>query len=519
MKTLRSYVCGAWHEANAGFTTLVNPSTEEEIARASSQGVDFEAALTYARDRGGPAVRELGFAARCQLLKDLSKALRAHRDELLEMSRINSGTTIPDGSFDVDGATGVLAYYAAQARALGEGALLAEGEGAQIGKTDAFWAQHVLLPRRGVAVHINAFNFPAWGFAEKAACAILAGMPVITKPAAATAWVTERCVEIVIEAGILPEGALQLVCGSTGDLLDRLGPQDVLAFTGSAQTARSLRARPNLLAANSRFNVEADSLNAAVLAPGVENGPAFELFVRDVAREIRQKSGQKCTAVRRILAPAPTLEYAQEALADALARVVTGNPADATVTMGPLATSEQLRDTLEGVALLARDARLVTGSTTRIDGVGSPAGRGYFFPPTLLRTDHASAAPSVHEREVFAPVATLIPYDGTPPEAARIVSLGGGMLVTSVYVDDRDWLRDFLIDGGSHAGRVYIGSEASAAEAPGSGAAFPAALHGGPGRAGGGEELGGLTGVRLYMQRVALQGSRGVISDLVSTGA
>jgi 3,4-dehydroadipyl-CoA semialdehyde dehydrogenase len=514
MKTLRSYIAGRWHEADGDFTTLVDPSTEQAIARSSSRGIDFDAALAYARAEGGPALRALSFAERGQLLKALSKALRENRDELLELSRINTGTTTADGSFDIDGASGTLAYYAFVAKSLGDGSVLAEDEGAQLGKSDALWVRHALVPRAGVAVHINAFNFPAWGFAEKAACALLAGMPVITKPATSTALVTERCIQILVDAGILPDGALQLIIGSTGDLLDRLGPQDVLAFTGSADTARKLRSGNNLLAANTRFNVEADSLNAAVLAPGAD-GAAFDLFVRDVTREIRQKSGQKCTAVRRILASRQDIERAQDALAAKLAKVVTGNPADESVTMGPVATGQQLKDTLEGVKALAKDARVVVGSGERIDGVGSPAGKGYFIAPTLLRADDAYTATAVHEREVFAPVATLLPYDGTPEDAARIVALGGGMLVTSLYGDDRGWHRGYLRAGGSTAGRVYIGSEGSAGEAPGSGVAFPAALHGGPGRAGGGEELGGLVGTKLYMQRVAIQGARDVVDDLV----
>ncbi len=520
METLRSFVYGEWHTADSGFRPLVNPSTGEEIARASSEGVDFARVVDHARTKGGPALREMTFAERAGLLKAMSKALREHRDELLELSRVNGGTTKPDGSFDVDGGTGTLAYYAGLGRKLGERKILAEDDGVQLSKTEAFFGRHGLAPRRGVAVHVNAFNFPVWGFAEKAACALLAGMPVITKPATATAQVAARCAEIVIEAGILPEGALQLVCGGTGDLLDRLGAQDVLAFTGSADTAERLRDRPNFRETNTRVNVEADSLNAAVLAPGVAGGGStFDLFLKDVRREMTQKTGQKCTAVRRILVPADDLDRVQEALVAKLEKVVTGDPAHEDVRMGPVATADQLEDCVRGVAELKQDARIVHGTGERADGVGAPAGKGYFFPPTLLRADDARGAEAVHRREVFGPVATLLPYDGSPAEAAEIVGLGGGTLVTSVYGDDTDWLSGFTHECAPFTGRIYVGSEESAGEAPGSGIALPQTLHGGPGRAGGGEELGGLVGVELYLQRVGLQGARSVVDAILGEGA
>jgi oxepin-CoA hydrolase/3-oxo-5,6-dehydrosuberyl-CoA semialdehyde dehydrogenase len=516
MKTLRSYIRGDWHEAKSGLVPLVDPSTEETIAQAGSAGIDFGAVLDYAREKGGPALRAMTFGQRAALLKEMSKVLRDHRDELLDLSARNTGTTKPDGSFDVDGASGTLAYYASVGWRLGDRTFLAEGEGVQLAKTEGFYGRHILVPRPGVAVHINAFNFPAWGFAEKAACALLAGMPVITKPATATALVTERCIELIVEAGFLPEGALQLIVGSTGDLLDRLGPDDVLAFTGSADTALTLRSRGNLLAANTRVNVEADSLNAAVLAPDVQDGSAtFGLFLKDVVREMTQKAGQKCTAVRRILVPSDRLGAVQDALVEKLSKVVVGNPADPSVRMGPVATAQQLRDTLQGIGELGKAARIVHGTGERTDGVGAPAGKGFFVQPTLLRSDDARSAGPVHSREVFAPVATLLPYDGTAGDAAEIVALGGGTLVTSAYTDDTTWAGDFVARGGGGTGRIYIGSEGSAGDAPGSGAALPQTLHGGPGRAGGGEELGGLVGVKLYLQRVAVQGSKALVDGLV----
>ncbi len=517
METLSSYVCGKWHEASEGFQSLVDPSTGEEIARASSAGVDFAAALAFARETGGPALRALTFAQRADLLKAMARALRDRRDELLELSRINTGTTRPHGAFDVDGATGTLAYYAGLGKRLGDRSHLVEDEGVQLARTEEFWGRHLLVPRRGAAVHVNAFNFPAWGFAEKAACSLLAGMPMITKPATATAMVAHRTVAIVVEAGVLPPGALQLVCGGTGDLLDLLGPQDALAFTGSAETAAYLRDRDNLRRANTRVNVEADSLNAAVLAPGTVAEATRELFFTDVVREMTQKTGQKCTAVRRILVPEDALDQVEAELSRRLAEVVTGNPADESVTMGPLATAQQLEDAERGVAELAREARLVVGSGERIDGVGSPAGRGFFFGPTLLRASSADAGSAIHRREVFGPVATLVPYGGSAEEAAEMVGRAEGTLVTSVYGDDSPWLEAFVAGAGATTGRIYLGTERSAPAAPGSGIALPQTLHGGPGRAGGGEELGGLVGVRFYLQRVALQGARTMV-DRIAEG-
>jgi 3,4-dehydroadipyl-CoA semialdehyde dehydrogenase len=517
MKTLRSFVGGRWHEPTADLAPLVNPSTEEVIAKASSQGIDFAAALEFARQRGGPALRALSLAERGSLLKEMAKALRQRREELLDLSRQNNGTTVSDGSFDVDGGGAALAYYSGLVRGIDDAALMLDGEDVQLGRGDNFWVRHIRVPRQGVAVHINAFNFPVWGFAEKAATALAAGMPVITKPATSTALVAQRCVEIVVDAGILPQGALQLVCGSTGDLLDRLGPQDVVAFTGSAATAAKLRRNDRLLAVNCRFNVEADSLNAGVLAPDVApESSVWELFLEDVVREVTQKAGQKCTAVRRLLIPRQRFSAIREALVARLAAVVTGNPAEPSVDMGPLASAQQLADAEIGITELQQEARLVLGTGKRCDGVGSPEGKGFFIQPTLLEIADPATAAAIHRREVFAPVATLLPYDGNAVDAAELMSLADGTLVTSLYSDDDVWLAEFLKAGASFSGRFYIGSEAIVDEALGSGAALPQTLHGGPGRAGGGEELGGLRGIHLYMQRIALQAGRSQLADLVN---
>ncbi|MCA8962624.1 MAG: aldehyde dehydrogenase family protein, partial [Planctomycetes bacterium] len=351
--------------------------------------------------------------------------------------------------------------------------------------------------------------------AEKAACAILAGMPVITKPATSSAMVTERCVEILVEAGAFPAGVFQFIAGGTGDLISRLGAQDVLAFTGSADTALRLRSAENLLSTNARVNLEADSLNAAVLGGDVEEGSeTWDLFLRDVAREITQKSGQKCTAVRRVFVPNDRVDAVIESLSDALSSVVVGDPSEGTVNMGPLATRQQLEDAVAGVAKLAAEGAIVHGSGERVDGVGAEPGRGYFFAPTLVRAHDGMTAEAIHRHEVFGPCATVIGYDGTPGMAAQLVARADGTLVTSLYSDDLEAVESYMAAGGCYTGRLYLGSEKMAEQAPGSGIALPQSLHGGPGRAGGGAELGGRDGLRLYMQRVALQGSRPMIDRI-----
>lgn len=516
MKRLRSHVMGNWHEADAGFTPLVNPSTEETIAEASSAGIDFAGTLRFARERGGPALRELSFTERSEILLRISKALHARREELIELSIAASGATRKDAKFDLDGATGTLSYYAQLGHDLGAGYVLPDGEGVQLTRSARFWGRHVFVSRLGVAVHVNAFNFPAWGFAEKAACALLAGMPVITKPATSTAAITERCVEILVEEKLLPSGALSLICGSTGDLLKLLGVEDVLAFTGSAATARELRGLPNLLAAGTRVNVEADSLNAAILAADVEpESETWDVFLRDVTREITQKSGQKCTAVRRIFVPHELIDRAEEALRDRLEQVVVGNPTDPKVTMGPLATRRQLDDAIAGIAKLAGQARIVLGAGKRIDGFGSDPGKGYFLAPTLLRADQPQTAEDVHRHEVFGPVSTVMPYDGTPRQAMDFTGMARGSLVTSIYSDELDFLEKCLLNGAGLSGRLYLGSRKVAEQLPGSGIVLPQLTHGGPGHAGGGEELGGLRGVHLYMRRLALSGDRSLLERMV----
>jgi oxepin-CoA hydrolase/3-oxo-5,6-dehydrosuberyl-CoA semialdehyde dehydrogenase len=509
MLILENYVGGRWQPGTGTLAELHDPATGAVIARAGTGGVDMRAALTHARDVGGPALRAMTFAQRGEMIAAASKALYAHRDALLDLEILNGGNTRKDGKFDVDGATATLAAYAELGKRLGDTTTMLDGDGVQLGRTPRLWGQHVLLPRRGVAVHVNAFNFPAWGLAEKAACAWLAGLPVVTKPATATAVVTERVVRILVDAKVLPAGALSLLCGSAGDLLDHLESQDVLAFTGSADTGFVLRSKERLLRRSVRVNVEADSLNAAVLGPDVEPGTeTWNLFLRDVVTDMTQKAGQKCTAIRRVLVPTARLADVEADLRERLAAVRVGPPADEGTGMGPLATKSQLADAVAGVKKLLAEADVVFGSPD------APAGAGWYYGPVLLRAKDAARAKVVHEHEVFGPVSTLLAYDGSPATAAGLVRKGEGSLVASVFSDDREFTKAVVVEMGAWHGRLYLGSAAMAPMSPGPGTVLPLTVHGGPGRAGGGEELGGLRGLALYQQRTALEGDRAMIEKM-----
>jgi len=504
MLTLRSYVQDRWVAGQGGEATLVNPATEEPLARASTAGIDFGAALAHARDAGGPALRSLTYAQRGEMLRSWSRAIHAHRDELIGLAIANGGNTRGDAKFDIDGASGTLAHYADLGAQLGAVRAVRDGEPVQLGRTARYAGMHVFVPREGVAVHINAFNFPAWGTAEKAAAALLAGMPVISKPATSTAVVAHRLVELA--AGLFPPGALSFLCGSPGDLLDRLGAFDVVAFTGGAQTAAKLR--PQLSPRGVRLNVEADSLNAAVLGADVQPGSAtWDLFVADVSRDITQKAGQKCTAIRRIFVPRESAAAVQEALVDRLGAVHVGDPAQPDVTMGPLSTADQQRDVRAGMAELAREASAVFAGA-------APSGKGFFVAPSLFRCDDSAAASWLHSHEIFGPVATLLPCD--PASVAAQVKRGGGGLVCSAFSDDRAFVTSLVHAIAPLHGRLYLGSEKVAGQTFGPGTVLPQMVHGGPGHAGGGEELGGLRGLAFYSQRTAIQGERALLDALVN---
>ncbi len=513
MIDLRSHLSGKWVRGAGAGTTLVNPATEEPLASATTEGLDLGAAMRFARDVGGASLRAMTFRQRGAVLREMSKAIHARRDALIDVAIQNGGNTRSDAKFDIDGAWGTLAAYADLSAELPDGKVLPDGDGVQLGRSPRLFGQHVRVPRHGVAVHVNAFNFPAWGLAEKAACALLAGMPVVSKPGTSTALLAYRIMELLVDAAVLPEGALSFVCGGAGDLLDHVGGQDVLAFTGGSSTGRSLRGGKAVLAHSVRVNVEADSLNAAVLGPDVEAGSdLLGLFVGDVARDMQQKTGQKCTAIRRVYVPKDRLAEVIELLVERLAAIRMGDPAREEVNMGPVATSAQRRDVLAGIAMLEQVARVVHRGPA--ETAHHAAGKGYFVPATLLLSESPSGDDAVHTHEVFGPVATLVPYDGTGEAAARLVSWGGGGLVTSVYSDDRPFLSAAVLGLAPFHGRVTIGSSKIAQQALPPGMVLPQLIHGGPGRAGSGEELGGRRGLDFYTQRVALQGDRAILEVL-----
>jgi oxepin-CoA hydrolase/3-oxo-5,6-dehydrosuberyl-CoA semialdehyde dehydrogenase len=517
-RRLQSWVGGRWVEGTGAATPLIDPSCEEVLAEATSGGLDLGAAVRHARERGLPALQELTFAQRGEMLQRALKVLHEHRDELLDLSTTSGGNTRGDAKFDVDGGINTLAWYAKLGEQLGAARWLVDGEGVQLGRTPRFWGQHLLVPRRGVAVHINAFNFPAWGLCEKAAVAWLAGQPVIVKPGTSTALLAHRLVEFLVAAQVLPEGALSCLVGSAGDLLDHLGPQDVVAFTGSSETAATLRRSEAVVRRGVRLNVEADSLNAAVLGPDVSDGDdTFDLFLKDVARELTQKAGQKCTAVRRIFVPAAQLAAAREALLEQLRQVKVGDPRNGDVRMGPLATAGQLRDVRAGLEELRGVAKAVHGDGGRGALVDVQGEKGYFMSPVLLEVEgDPAAARAVHAHEVFGPVATLLPYSGEAADAARLVGLGEGSLVASVYSDAPEFATELALGIAPWSGRVSLGSSKVGEAVLGPGAVMPQLVHGGPGRAGGGEELGSLRGLGLYLQRTAFQGYKPVLEKMAA---
>ncbi len=511
-RRLESYVGGNWVVGAKEGVPLLDASSGVPVASIDSSGIDFKQILAYGRDKGGPALRRLSFHERAAMLKALGQALLEGKEEFYALSTA-TGATRADSWVDIEGGIGTLLSYASKGRReLPNARVLLDGDAEQLSKDQSFSAQHILSPLQGVAVHINAFNFPCWGMLEKLAPTLLAGVPAIVKPASQTAYLTELMVRRIIETGLLPEGALQLVCGSVGDLLDHVEGQDVVTFTGSAATGQRLKMHRAIIENSVRFTMEADSLNAAVLgldaAPGTEE---FDLFVKEVVREMTVKAGQKCTAIRRVIVPRSYGEALIAALNDRLGKMAIGNPADETVRMGPLASLDQREEIRARIRDLATEAEIVGGDPDNPRVTSGDTSAGAFLNPVLLYCDRPGSARAVHDVEAFGPVSTVMPYD-TAEEAVDLARRGKGSLVASVFTNDPHFAEEAVLGLAPFHGRVMIGNRLSAKSSTGHGSPLPGLVHGGPGRAGGGEELGGIRGVKHYMQRTAVQGTPRLLS-------
>jgi oxepin-CoA hydrolase/3-oxo-5,6-dehydrosuberyl-CoA semialdehyde dehydrogenase len=503
---LRSYLCDQWVTPTGDGFDLLDASTSQPVARWSTEPVDVAAAYSYARTVGGPALRRLTFTERAAILKQLAGYLNDRREADYYPLSYATGATLFDSKFDVDGGIGVLFAYSSRGRReLPDSTVYIDGPVDQLSKDGSFAAQHIYTSRRGLALFINAFNFPVWGMLEKFAPAFLAGVPVVVKPAEQTSYLTEKVFADMVESGLLPPGAISLVCAAPDGLLEHLTGQDVVSFTGSAATARQLRQHPVVNRESVKFTAEADSLNCAILGPDAVTGqPEFDLFIRELSREITVKAGQKCTAIRRAFVPSGQLDAVIETLTARLSKVVVGDPRTPGTTMGALATLEQ-RD-----ELAANLRKLEAGADVVIGGLGSAAAQalpenGAFVAPTVLRARSATAE-AVHTVEPFGPVATLIGYQDAD-EVIELAALGEGSLVGSVYSYDPDFVRDVVLGAAAHHGRILVVDRDDARSSTGHGSPLPLLVHGGPGRAGGGEELGGVRGVLHFMQRTAVQGS------------
>jgi len=518
---LQSYVNGQWCTAPDDGVALADAATGEMVARFSTQGLDFAAVVDHGRHVGGPALRELTFHQRAARLKQLGKRLMADKEQFYPLS-FATGATARDSAIDVDGGIGTLLGYASKGtRELPNDTVYLDGPTESIGRAGTFVGQHIYTSRPGVAVQINAFNFPVWGMLEKLAPAFLAGVPTIVKPAHQTAYLTELVVRHIIDSGLLPEGSLQLVCASPHGLLDQLGEQDLVAFTGSAATAAALRAHPNVVSAGVRFNAEADSLNCSILGPdATPDTPEFALYIKQLVAEMTAKAGQKCTAIRRALVPRDLVDDVVDAARARLATVVVGKPDADGVTMGALASITQRDEVLRSLKSLTDAATLVSGDPDNFTVHGADADRGAFLPPLLLRAGDNTAA-ALHDVEAFGPVSTVIGYRDVE-EAITLAALGHGSLVGSVATHDPDIARRVVIGIAPYHGRMLVLDRDDAKESTGHGSPLPTLVHGGPGRAGGGEELGGIRGVLHHMQRSAVQASPDMLTAITgrwTTGA
>ncbi|HNF44258.1 MAG TPA: phenylacetic acid degradation bifunctional protein PaaZ, partial [Ferruginibacter sp.] len=512
---LENYITGNWIAGDGEGQLLFNAVTGEAVASASTKGLDFKKILQHGREVGNPALRKMTFHERGNMLKALAIHLRKHLPELYAVS-YKTGATKADSWVDIEGGIGNLFANASLRRKFPNEVFCVDGDSHNLSKNNTFMGTHILVPKDGVAVHINAFNFPVWGMLEKIAVNLLAGMPAIVKPATITSYLTEAVVKKIIASGILPEGSLQLICGSAGDLLDHVTSQDVVTFTGSASTGLMLKSNQQILKENVPFNMEADSLNCIVLGNDVTpDKPEWDIFIKEVRKEMTLKAGQRCTGIRRIFVPQNKMEDVWKAIAASLSQTVIGNPLNEKVRMGSLAGQSQRNEVKEQVQKLLASSQIIYGSLDGVDVVDADSNTGAFMSPILLMNENPFQAKEVHEVEAFGPVSTIMPYKSMD-EAITLSKLGKGSLCSTIVTADHKTARQYVIGAATHHGRILVLNNECAKESTGHGSPLPLLVHGGPGRAGGGEEMGGLRGVKHYLQRTALQGSPTTITAITN---
>jgi oxepin-CoA hydrolase/3-oxo-5,6-dehydrosuberyl-CoA semialdehyde dehydrogenase len=515
MNKLQNFVSGKWVSGEGEGTALYNAVTGDQVAIASSKGIDFKSAVEYARTVGNPALRKMTFHQRGNMLKALALHLRTRLDKFYAVS-FQTGATKADSWIDIEGGIGNLFANASLRRKFPDEFFCIDGESHNLGKNNSFMGTHILVPKEGVVVHINAYNFPVWGMLEKVAVNLLAGVPAIVKPATVTSYLTEAVVREIISSKILPEGALQLICGSAGDLLDHMTSQDVVTFTGSASTGLKLKSHPVILKESVPFNMEADSLNCIILGTDVTpDKPEWDIFVKEVRKEMTVKAGQKCTAIRRIFVPENKMEDMWKAIASSLSQTTIGNPLNEKVRMGSLAGKEQREEVKAQVQKLLASSQIIYGSLDSVEVIDADSNKGAFLSPVLLMNEKPFATTAAHEVEAFGPVSTIMPYK-TMDDAIALSKKGKGSLCSSIVTTNESLAKQYVLGAATHHGRILVLNSDCAKESTGHGSPLPLLVHGGPGRAGGGEEMGGVRGVKHYMQRVAIQGSPTMITAITN---
>jgi oxepin-CoA hydrolase/3-oxo-5,6-dehydrosuberyl-CoA semialdehyde dehydrogenase len=515
MKKLGNYVTGKWIEGDGDGQQLYNAVNGDVIATATTKGLDFASILNYGRTNGSPALRKMTFHERGRMLKALALHLLEHKEKFYTLS-YKTGATRADSWVDIEGGIGNLFSNASLRRKLPDEIFALDGDNIGLSKGGTFAAQHILLPKEGVAVHINAFNFPVWGMLEKIAVNLLAGVAAVVKPASVTSYLTEAVVKEIISSEILPEGALQLICGSAGDILDHVTSQDVITFTGSASTGLQLKTNPNILKENVPFNLEADSLNCIVLGNDVTpEMPEWDIFIKEIRKEMTSKAGQKCTAIRRIFVPENKMEDVWKAMSKSLAQTTIGNPENEKVRMGALAGLFQKKEVLDQVQKLLASSQIIYGSLDSVELIDADINKGAFISPLLLMNENPFKSEEAHNVEAFGPVSTIMPYKNID-EAIALSKKGKGSLCSSVVTLSEQFAKNYVLGAGTFHGRILVLNREDAKESTGHGSPLPMLIHGGPGRAGGGEEMGGLRGIKHYMQRVAVQGSPTMLTAITN---